>query len=79
MAVTWNGVFGWISGRVLPTLLLPHLLPRDESWLTADCPSQSHLKTVVFFHLALCWSCEAQVLIDCGLGLLSLVVGQGDK
>ena len=39
---------------------LPHLLPRDESWLTADCPSQSHLKTVVFFHLALCWSCEAQ-------------------
>lgn len=51
----------WMHFWLIAGWPLPHLLPKDESQCSAACPAGagSKLRAFVFFHLALCSSCEA--------------------
>lgn len=48
-------------------------------WVTQPTALPRTTQGFVFFHHALCWSCEPQGINRPSLGLLNLVVGPGDK
>lgn len=86
MTLSWDGshmdsVWDGFQTELCPPSSHPLDPPPTPSpqWVTQPTALPRTTWGFVFFHHALCWSCEAQGINRPLLGLLNLVVGPGDR